>query len=161
MITPTIILIGLSILFTLVEIIYKNQRVNLKKYGEIFLSNILFFILGLGSLMGTYVHIFDSVRTAELIGWSPNPFFQFELGMANLAFGTLGILCRWIRGQFWEATIISWSVFVLGCFAGHIISYYTTGDISPLNFGSYIWLNDLFIPIFTIGLLIFARTKKR
>jgi hypothetical protein len=158
---PFFFLLGLAILFTLVQIIYKNQRFNVKKYSEIFLSYILFFYVGFGSFIATYGHIFNSIETAELIGWPPSPFFQFELGITSLAFGTLGILARWIKGRFWEATITGWSIFLLGCFIGHIISYNTIGDVAPLNFGAFLWFNDFFMPLLTIALLIFIRFKKK
>lgn len=73
---------------------------------ETFLSYILFFNMGLMGLLGAYAHVFMGPETAKSIGWEPGSPFQYEIGMANLAFCTLGILSYWFRGSFWEASIV-------------------------------------------------------
>lgn len=157
---PFFMFLLLAILFTLGEITYRKKHRKEKTYTEIFLSYILFFYLGFSALLAAYSNIFQSAQTAALIGWPANPFFQFEVGMANFAFAILGFLSYWIRGKFWEATVIGWILFYVGAFAGHIIRYFTLSDISPLNIGAFIWINDLFMPLFSAFLLIYMRCRK-
>lgn len=157
---PFFMFLLLAILFTLGEIIYRKKQRKTNIYAEIFLSYILFFYLGLSALFGAYSNIFQGAQTAALIGWPANPFFQFEIGIANLAFGVLGLLSYWIRGRFWESTIIGWSILYVGAFVGHIIRYFTISDSAPLNFGAFIWFNDLFMPLLSVALLIYLRSRK-
>ncbi len=52
-----------------------------------------------GGLIGFLGHTFKAQEIALKIGWQPSP-FQFEVAVANLAFGVLGILCLWQPGGF-------------------------------------------------------------
>lgn len=149
-----------AFIFTLCHLIYK-QEWHYPKSVEIFLSYILFFNMGLMGLLGAYAHVFMGPETAKSIGWEPGSPFQFEIGMANLAFGVLGILCYWFRDRFWDASIIGWSVLFLGCFVGHVINYYTENNTAPYNIGPYIWFYDLILPIFVFALLCNIRFAKQ
>lgn len=142
----------LTLIFASVQIAM-NREWGTAKMVERFLSFFLFFNLGCGSLLGAYGHLFMGPEIAEKIGWAPGSPFQFEIGIANLAFGVLGVLSYWIRGSFWTATIIGWSVFVMGCFVGHLINFAETGNSAPYNIGLYIWLYDFLLPILFLVLL--------
>ena len=52
---------------------------------EKMLTWFMFFPVGLMSLYTAIIHIFFGNFTAEAIGWLPSP-FQYEVGIANLAF---------------------------------------------------------------------------
>jgi hypothetical protein len=52
--------------------------------------------------------------TAQSIGWPAGNPFQSEVAVTNLTIATLGILCYWIRGSFWVATVTAFSVQWLG-----------------------------------------------
>ncbi len=112
-------------------------------------------------LLGAYAHVFMADETARSIGWAPGSLFQFEIGMANLAFGVLGVLSYWIRGRFWDASIIGWCVLFLGCFIGHVINYYAENNTAPYNIGPYIWFYDLILPIIILGLFCSLKFGKR
>jgi hypothetical protein len=43
-----------------------------------------------------------------------------QVGMADLTVGVLGVLCVWIRGNFWLATAIVNAVWLLGDAIGHL-----------------------------------------
>jgi hypothetical protein len=73
----------------------------------------------LEGIFAFYGHAFMAEQVAQSIGWQPS-LFQFEVAIANLAFGVLGILCLRIRDQFWLATGIGVSVWLLGDAYGHI-----------------------------------------
>lgn len=80
----------------------------------------LFFIyVGVMGVLTTYAHVFRPVQTSASIGWSPSP-YEYEVGMADLTVGVLGILCLWLRGNFWLATAIGNAVWLVGDAVGHI-----------------------------------------
>ncbi|URR34714.1 hypothetical protein NBE99_08675 [Thermosynechococcus sp. HN-54] len=113
---------------------------------------LLVVFVGIGGMMGALVHTFDAEATARKIGWLPGSPFQFEVAMANLAFGILGLLCIWQRGLFWTATGIGFSVYVLGCAYGHYRQM-LLGNFAPYNAGWGIWLYDVAVPLLILALL--------
>lgn len=149
----------LAIIFTLGQIAYKKEW-HPNTVAETFLGYLLFFTMGIMSLFAAYGHVFMGPEIAKLIGWQPGSPFQFEIGMANLSYGVLGVLSLWIRGRFWDASIIGWSILLLGCFIGHIINYYTYDNSAPLNVGPYIWFYDLILPLLMLSLLCFIRCNR-
>lgn len=156
----SIILFICAIILSICHLTYKKEWYYPRSV-EVFLSYILFFNMGLMGLLGAYAHVFLGPETARSIGWSPGSPFQFEIGMANLAFGVLGILSYWFRDRFWDAAIIGWSVLFFGCFVGHVINYYAENNTAPYNIGPYIWFYDLILPILVLSLLCSLRFHKR
>lgn len=128
---------------------------------DTFLGYILLLNMGVMGILAAYAHLFMGAETAKMIGWEAGSPFQFEIGMANLSYGVLGVLAFWRRGRFWEAACIGWCVFLLGCFVGHLIQYYAHHDTAPWNIGFFIWFNDLILPILVLCLLAFLETRKR
>jgi len=108
---------------------------------------------GLGGLLGALGHTFYAAQIAHGIGWPPGSPFQFEVAMANLAFGALGILCIWRRDGFWTATGVGLAVFYLGCAYGHLQDLLAHGNYAPFNAGLGIWVNDAAVPLTILGLL--------
>lgn len=127
--------------------------------AETLLGYVLLFNMGITSLLAAYAHIFMGPIIAAQIGWPAGSPFQFEMGIANLSYGVLGMLAFWIRGRFWDAAIIGWSILLLGCFVGHLYDYLVHGNNAPLNIGIYIWINDLILPIFLLTTLYFIRSR--
>lgn len=80
--------------------------------------------------------------------------------MANLAFGILGILCIWLRGDFWTATGIGQAVFLIGCAYGHFQDL-LAGNLAPYSAGAGIWLYDVVVPLIILGLLWARRRLTR
>lgn len=157
---PSFILFACTVLVTLCHLTYKKAW-HLHKAVRIFLSYFLFFNVGVMGLLAAYAHVFMGPETAALIGWEAGSPFQFEMGMANLSYGLLGMLAFWIRDRFWDATIIGWSVLLLGCFAGHVKNYYATLNVAPYNIGPAIWFNDLALPLLALSLLLYLRSSRR
>lgn len=140
----------IAVLCTLVHLVYKKGS-----KAEVFLSYLLFFSMGVMGLFAAYAHLFKGPEIAHLIGWPAHNPFQFEIGVANLSYGVLGLLAYWIRGRFWDAAIIGWSIFLLGCFISHLIYQ----NLAPLNIGIFLWFNDLFLPLLFLSLLYYLRSK--
>lgn len=146
-----LVLLGLTLVFTFIHLAWKRDW-HKSKMVEVLLSYLLLFNLGIMGLLAAYAHLFMGAEIAQQIGWEPGSPFQFEVGMANLAFGALGVLSFWIRGNFWGATILGWSIFVLGCFLGHIMDFIIRGNNAPYNIGPFIWFYDLILPFLLLGL---------
>jgi hypothetical protein len=123
------------------------------KVVEVILLYLLVFFVGMAGLVGAMAHILRGPETAAGIGWQAGSPFQFEVGVANLAFGVLGILCIWKRSEFWTATGIGYSVFLLGCTYGHIYEMMVHHDYAPYNAGVGIFFNDAVIPVMILILL--------
>lgn len=155
----SMILFAIATISTICHLAYQKEWQH-PKWMEVFLSYIFLFNMGIMGVLGAYAHIFMGAEIAKSIGWRPGSPFQFEVGMANLAFGVLGILCYWIRGRFWDASVIGWSVLFLGCFIGHIINYYTENNTAPYNIGVFIWFYDFLLPILVISLLCYLRSHQ-
>jgi len=127
---------------------------------EVVLLYLLVIFVGIGGLMGALGHVFYGREIALQIGWPPGSPFQFEVAMANLAFGVLGVLCVWQRGNFWTATGIGQAVFLLGCAYGHGKDM-LAGNLAPYNAGPGIWLYDVAVPLAILGLLWARRRLTR
>ncbi len=149
-----IISLVLTLIAVLVHVILMKKPRNLKNVLEIVLMYLLFILFGLGTFLAGLMHIFNGPATAQMIGWAPGSPFQFEVGAADVAFGTLGILCLFIRGNFWPAAVIANSVFLLIAFAGHIHSLLASGNSAAYNIGPAIIFSDLVLPLVLIGLYL-------
>ena len=122
---------------------------------EVLLLYLLVIFAGVGGVMGFLGHTFMAQEIALKIGWQPSP-FQFEVAVANLAFGVLGIMCIRQRRGFRTATGIGYAIFLLGCGYGHMRDMTRHGNVAPYNVGPVLWVNDLAIPV-VILLLLLAR----
>ena len=71
-----------------------KRPVSSLRVAEVLLLYLLLIFAGVGGVMGFLGHTFMVQEIALKIGWQPSP-FQFEVAVANLAFGVLGILCLW------------------------------------------------------------------
>ncbi len=127
-----------------------------RRIAEIFLLWLLVINTGLGGLWAFMGHTFAANDVAESIGWPTGNPFQTEVAVANLAVGTLGILCYWIRGSFWTATVITTSVWLLGAATIHVKEMVGAGNYNPGNAGLIFYM-DIIGPLLLIALLIYAR----
>ncbi|MCX6004466.1 MAG: hypothetical protein NT082_02160 [Chloroflexi bacterium] len=120
---------------------------------ETLLMDGLIIMVGLGGLYSFIGHLFFSGKVAVSIGWPQGNPFQSEVAMANLAIGVLGILSYWIHYYFWIATVVAFSVFMLGTACIHIRDMrksknFTTGNAGPVFFA------DIGMPLILIILLV-------
>jgi hypothetical protein len=81
-----------------------------RRIADVLLPYFFAFPIGLGGVFGFIGHTMRAGPVAASIGWAAGNPFQYEVAVANLAFGILGILCLWNRGGFWTATAIGWSI---------------------------------------------------
>jgi hypothetical protein len=106
---------------------------------------------GFGAAFNAIPHILFPDQVAGFIGWEPGSPFQLELGFASLGISILGILSIWLRGWFWLAPVVSWSVFLLGAAYVHISDILTHGNMSPGNAGPILFY-DIVVPFIAVGL---------
>ncbi len=137
-----------------------KQPVTRARVIEVLLLYLLVIFAGLGGVLGFLGHTFMAREIALKIGWQPSP-FQFEVALANLAFGVLGILCLWQRQGFWTATGIGYATFLLGCGYGHLRDMIVHHNYAPYNVGLVLWLNDLAVPLAILVLLLLRRQNER
>lgn len=110
----------------------------------------LVFTVGFFGIFNFIGHVILREKVAKSIGWVSNG-FQIELGMVSLGIGICGILCYWIRDNFWIATIIPFTVFLFGAAVLHIKEMIKEKNFNKGNV--LIVLPDFIMPLTIIILL--------
>ena len=120
---------------------------------ETILQYVLIMFVGVMGILAFLGHTLKADEVARKIGWPSRSGFQFEVACANLSYGVLGILCIWFRGNFWIATAIAYSVFLLGAAYGHIREIVKKGNLNPYNAG---WplIMDIVKPVMLLILFV-------
>src|SRR5271155_1066091 len=118
-----------------------------------YLIYLLFIYVGLMGLLTAYAHVFRSVQTSASIGWAPSP-FEYEVGMADLTVGVLGVLCLWLRGYFWLATAIANAVWLLGDAVGHIRQMVLYNNHAANNSGIFLYA-EIITPLLILFLALY------
>jgi hypothetical protein len=131
-----------------------------RRIAAILLLWLLVINVGLGGIWAFIGHTVFAEQVAESIGWPAGNPFQTEVAVANFAIGTLGILCYWIRGNFWAAAVIATSVWLLGAAAIHVLEMMTAGNYNPGNAGLIFYL-DIISPLLLIALLVYTGLYKQ
>lgn len=143
------------ILAFLIVLFFKRE----KSFGEMMTRYLLLLPMGLGGLWGFYYHAFYPEMSAELIGWANSP-FQFEVALANLGMGVVGIVGFWRSRDFALAAILMVSCFLWGAAFGHIREIFLQDNYAPGNAGSILF-SDLLIPAsLWLGYLLWKQPKR-
>lgn len=114
------------------------------------LETALLWLVGVNGVILASGHLLAPARTAASIGWPTSP-FQFEVGLTNLLLGALGLMAGWFDRDFWLATIVAFSVYMLGAAAGHVRSMIRERNFAPGNAGYVFWY-DVLVPVLLIVL---------
>jgi hypothetical protein len=155
----TYIFILITLIGAMLHLFLSKAPKTKNRIFEVFLLWFLLIMVGIGSIWAFIGHVFMSNTIATMIGWPAGNPFQLEVGIANLSYGILGILCWKFRDNFWTATVIAISTFYLGAAYVHIMNITQTGNIAPGNAGYALYI-DILIPIILICLLIaYTMTK--
>ena len=107
---------------------------------------LLVFKVGLGGIWAFMGHYFKSDQVAHYIGWPAGNPFQKEVAFTNLGLGVCGLMCFFYRDEFWLATIVFITVFLLGAFSVHIKSQVDTGNKKSGNAGP-VFFADIIFPL--------------
>ena len=114
--------------------------------------------VGLMGLLTAYAHVFRPIETSASIGWSTSP-YEYEVGMADLTVGVLGILCAWFGGDFWLATAIANAVWLLGDAVGHVRQMVSSHNYAPDNSGIFLYI-EILTPLLIAFLTLYHRCRK-
>ncbi len=124
---------------------------------ETYLLYLFVVYVGVMGIFTAVFHVFFSARASASIGWAPSP-FEYEVGMADLTVGVLGILCIWLRENFWLATAIANAVWLLGDAVGHVRQMIGSNNHAQNNSGIFLVLEFLMPPII-LALTLYSRRK--
>jgi hypothetical protein len=148
-ITPLAIILVLSA----ISLYRSRYALTSERAVEIILTWAIVVGIGLGGLTGFVGHAFMADQTAEKIGWPIGSPFQREVAFANLAFGILGLMSFWLRKSFWLATIVGFSIFMLGAAYGHVYEATSNGNYAAYNAGAVLYW-DILLPVILIALWV-------
>jgi hypothetical protein len=120
-------------------------------FHEASLLNALVWLIGVNGIVAGSGHLFVPDPVADSIGWPKGTPWQWEVGLAGLAWGVLGVMSPSFGRDFWLATIIATSIFLLGAAVGHVRQLLTAHNLSPGNAGAILY-TDIAIPVITVAL---------
>ena len=113
------------------------------------------FSLGITGLYAFVMHAFFPDFTASVSGWSNSP-FQFEVAVANLGFGLLGVLAFSASYGFRVATVIGNLCWLWGDAVEHIYQMIINHNYAIGNAGSWFW-TDILVPLILLICIIKMR----
>lgn len=152
-----ILLMTVFFIGTALHLFLQRHRLTKQIVVEVVLLYALVIYVGGSGLFAFAGHAFKGEQVAQLIGWPTGNPFQLEVAVANLAFGVLGILCIWFRGDFWLATVIGYAVFLVGAMAVHVRESLLQGNAQAYNIGLPILFADVIVPAVLLGLVLAYR----
>jgi hypothetical protein len=123
-----------------------------------YLLYLLFFYVGLMGVLTAYAHVFRPIETSASIGWSTSP-YEYEVGMADLTVGVLGILCLKFRGNFWLAAAIANAVWLLGDAVGHVRQMTLNNNHAANNSGIFL-VTEFIMPLVILFLALCNRRQE-
>lgn len=129
-----------------------------KKTGfEIIYAWMSLLALGATCIYAFVMHGFFPEAAATAIGWQTSP-FQFEVAVANLGFGLIGIFAFCASYGFRVANVIGATCWLWGDAGGHIYQMVMKHDYAFGNSGSWFWM-DILIPAILIICLLKMRNR--
>lgn len=153
------IILLITLIIATVHVFIKRKYLQRAQVIDLYL---LYFLVGGVGVIGAIdfiYHIFFADEVAAMIGWPPGSPFQFEVGFHDGAWGLLGFLCLHYRENFWTATGIGWSFFMLGATYGHIKQTILFSNFSPYNLG--LILPDFLVPVILLTLLCLRKNSRK
>ena len=157
---PFVILVILALLGAALHVLNRGHEQSTPRVVEVFLLYLLAVPVGLGGMFAFVGHTVRANQTALDIGWPAGNPFQLEVGVANLAFSVLGLTCVWIRGHFWTATCLGFSIFLLGAGVIHLREIGVRHNLASGNAGAILYL-DLALPVLMLTLLFIRNRRPR
>jgi hypothetical protein len=151
-----LIFVVLAVLAASIHLAFsRRRRAGSGAIIETYLLYLFVIYVGLMGLLTAYAHVFRPLQTSASIGWSASP-YEYEVGMADLMVGVLGVLCLWFRGNFWLATAIANAVWLLGDAIGHVRQVVENNNHAKDNSGLFLYLEFL-MPVVIVALTLYHR----
>jgi hypothetical protein len=120
----------------------KRLRGNRLGIVSTILLSLLVVQVGLLGLLTAYAHVFRPIQTSASIGWQTSP-YEYEVGMADLTMGVLGVLCLFFRDNFWLATAVANAVWMWGDAIGHVRQMVEYNNHAVNNAGLFLYAEFL------------------
>ena len=158
-ISPGLIILALTIVAIIIHLIVRHRELDRERTLEIILLWTLVIGVGVGGLISAMGHVFVPDKIAGMIGWPKGSPFQYEVGMANLALGVVGLFCYRFRDNFWLATILANAVFLAGDGVGHVRDILVNANYAPFNAGIPLYWDFLF-PLAQVLLWLMLRKAR-
>lgn len=111
--------------------------------AEALQRGLLFWMVGVGGLLAAYGHTGLAVQTALQLGWSVGSPFQFQVAMAHVAFGVLGLASEWLP-SFRTPAVVGSVLFLVGLAVGDVRLAHQTGSF-PLSLN--LWVGLVLAPL--------------
>jgi hypothetical protein len=121
--------------FAIAEVVQLVQH-GVSGFHRATLLNGLVYLVGVTGIIGASGHLLKADDVARSIGWPPGSPFQWEVGVADLGWGVLGVMCPAYGRGFWLATIIVSSIFLIGAAVGHVKQMVVAKNFAPGNAGA-------------------------
>lgn len=154
-----ITILALGIIGFFIHLFVSKEPKTPLRIVRLFLLYQLVFSVGLTSLLAFFGLMFMSEFVAAYSGWPACP-FEKQLANVNLGYAVLGILCIWKGDEFWLATIIGISIWLIGDGIGHLADAILHQNYEPGNIGVPLY-TDIIVPLALIILyIIYQRLKK-
>ncbi len=131
-----------------------------KPFAEELLRWSLLLPSGLNGLFTAATHIFMPEYCAEKIGWPDSP-FQYEVGIADLVIGILGVIAFWSNFSFRLAATIAAVTLYGGDAIGHVRQMIVAKNFEPGNAGSWFWMDVLLPLILIVSFFLYWRQQQR
>jgi hypothetical protein len=144
----------LALVIGAVHLYLDKQPRTRARVAETFLLWLLVMNVGVASVLTFMGDAFFADKMATSLGWPAGNPFQSLVAVANLSVGVLGILCYWMRGTFWVATVIAFPVWWLGAGAVHIRDMVVSANYAPNNSGITVYM-DILVPVVLVALLTY------
>jgi hypothetical protein len=107
------------------------------------------FPLGLTGIYAFVIHAFYPELAQAAIGWGASP-YEYEVAVADLALGLTAVLSFHASYGFRLATVIANVTFFLGAALNHINLMMINGNYNVGNAGSWLWLDDIILPLIMV-----------
>jgi hypothetical protein len=144
----------LAVVAASIHLLFSSQRrSSAHAIAAIYLIYFLFFYVGVMGVFTAYAHVFRPMQTSASIGWATSP-YEYEVGMADLTVGVLGVLCLWFRGNFWLATAIANAVWLLGDAIGHLREVTLHNNHAANNSGIFLYA-EIITPLLILFLALY------
>jgi hypothetical protein len=119
---------------------------------------LLLLSLGFQGVYTFIIHVFFASYSAQNIGWAESP-FQYEVGIADLTVGVLGLIAFWSNFSFRVAAATAGIVWYGGDAIGHVRQMIIANNYAPGNAGPWFW-TDVLVPI-VLAVCMFGIWKRQ
>jgi Family of unknown function (DUF6790) len=123
-----------------------------RSFASQLLGWLLLLSVGAQGVYTFIMHVFFPSVSAANIGWPESP-FQYEVGIADLTVGVLGLLAFWSNFSFRLAAAVAAIVWYWGDAVGHVRQMIVADNFAPGNAGPWFW-TDVLVPLLLVISLI-------